>query len=261
MTRRQQPIPRHRFDTNWQYFTNLGYNSGKHNLKFGYEYRRTTVNQFYDLGYRGRLKFLSFDDFLDGNISNGGSQFAGNSQRTTHQNNSGFYVQDNFRVTRKLTINAGLRWDYFGVIYEDGNRFSLFNRTTQALQLVGQGGPSQASHRAISTTLLHDSSAAYDLRGNGNTVIRAGWGLYYDAFSQDFFIGHFPFNTFNPGSAYNGVGQRDNFAGLPTPPDNTPVTIAAGVPSHRLRSHQRCLTVDPFARLTFNYNLNIEQAW
>ncbi|MCU1256747.1 MAG: hypothetical protein JWM83_3046, partial [Candidatus Angelobacter sp.] len=33
-------IPRHRFDTNWQYFTNLGYNSGKHNLKFGYEYRR-----------------------------------------------------------------------------------------------------------------------------------------------------------------------------------------------------------------------------
>src|SRR5712672_2056335 len=85
-------IPRHRFDTNWQYFTNLGYNSGKHNLKFGYEYRRTTVNQFYDLGYRGRLKFLSFDDFLSGTISNGGSQFAGDSQRTTHQNNSGFYV-------------------------------------------------------------------------------------------------------------------------------------------------------------------------
>ena len=199
-------IPRHRFDTNWQYFTNLGYNSGKHNVKFGYEYRRTTVNQFYDLGYRGRLKFTSFEDFLAGDITNGGSQFAGNSQRTTHQNNSGFYVQDNFRVSRKLTVNAGLRWDYFGVIYEDGNRFSLFNPATDSLQLVGQsGGPSSLYPRDLNN-FAPRLSAAYDLRGDGKTVVRAGWGLYYDAFSQDFFIGHFPFNTFNPGPAYNGVG-------------------------------------------------------
>ena len=47
-------LPRHRFDTNLQYFTNLSYTTGKHNYKFGYEYRRSTVNQFYDLGYRGR---------------------------------------------------------------------------------------------------------------------------------------------------------------------------------------------------------------
>src|SRR5690349_23247674 len=37
-------------------------------------------------------------------------------------------------------------------------------------------------------------------------ILRAGWGLYYDAFSQDFFAGQLPFNTFNPGPAFNPVG-------------------------------------------------------
>jgi outer membrane receptor protein involved in Fe transport len=251
-------IPRHRFDTNLQYFTNLGYNSGKHNLKFGYEYRRTTVNQFYDLGYRGRLKFLSFGDFLDGNISNGGSQFAGNSQRTTHQNNSGFYVQDNFRVSHKLTVNAGLRWDYFGVIYEDGNRFSLFNPATDSLQLVGQsGGPSSLYPRDLNN-FAPRLSAAYDLRGNGSTVVRAGWGLYYDAFSQDFFIGHFPFNTFNAGPAYNGIG-----AAAINSASSVASTIVAGVPIFSgFNPTLDAWTVDPRIRTPYiqNYNLNIEQA-
>src|SRR4029077_12565467 len=251
-------LPRHRFDTNWQYFTNLGYNTGKHNVKFGYEYRRTTVNQFYDLGYRGRLKFLSFDDFLAGDISNGGSQFAGDSQRTTHQNNSGFYVQDNFRFTRKLTLNAGLRWDYFGVIYEDRNRFSLFNIGTQTPQLLGQGGAPSSLYPRDLNNFAPRLSAAYDLRGNGNTVLRAGWGLYYDAFSQDFFIGHFPFNTFNPGPAYNGVGPSAiNAAG------SVASTIAAGVPIFTgFLPTGDVGTVDQKIRTPYvqNYNVNIEQA-
>src|SRR5579864_8852999 len=251
-------LPRHRFDTNWQYFTNLGYTSGKHNLKLGYEYRRTTVNQFYDLGYRGRLKFTSFEDFLAGNITNGGSQFAGDSQRTTHQNNSGFYVQDNFRFSRKLTINAGLRWDYFGVIYEDGHRFSLFNPATDSLQLVGQaGGPSSLYPRDLNN-FAPRLSAAYDLTGNGKTVVRAGWGLYYDAFSQDFFIGHFPFNTFNPGPAYNGIGASAiNSAG------NVAGTIVNGVPIFTAFAPTGdAWTVDPKIRTPYvqNYNLNIEQS-
>ncbi|HEX9367153.1 MAG TPA: hypothetical protein VF921_11020 [Vicinamibacterales bacterium] len=47
---------------------------------------------------------------------------------------------------------------------------------------------------------------AYDITGDGRFVARAGWGVYFDAFSQDFFVGQLPFNTFNPGPAYNGVG-------------------------------------------------------
>lgn len=250
-------LPRHRFDTNLQYFTNLGYNNGKHNLKWGYEYRRTTVNQFYDLGYRGRLKFLTFEDFLAGTISNGGSQFAGDSQRTTHQNNHGFYVQDSYRMTRKLTLNAGLRWDYFGIIHEDGNRFSLFNAATDSLVLVGQaGGPGQLYPKDLNN-FAPRLAGAYDLFGTGKTVVRAGWGLYYDAFSQDFFVGHFPFNTFNPGPAYNGVGASAiNAAGA------VAGSIASGVPIFSgFAPTADAWTVDQKIRTPYiqNYNLNIEQ--
>jgi hypothetical protein len=48
---------------------------------------------------------------------------------------------------------------------------------------------------------------AYDLTGKGESVVRLGWGLFYDAFSQDVFTGHAPFNcSFCPGPAYAGVG-------------------------------------------------------
>jgi hypothetical protein len=76
-------LPRHRYDTNWQYFTNFSYNTGQHNWKFGYEFRRTTINQYYDLGYRSRLTFQTFEDLLAGVMTGGGVRFAGNSQRST----------------------------------------------------------------------------------------------------------------------------------------------------------------------------------
>src|SRR5580704_16065677 len=37
-------------------------------------------------------------------------------------------------------------------------------------------------------------------------MLRSGWGLFYDSFSQDFFAGQIPYNTFNPGPAYNDIG-------------------------------------------------------
>ena len=73
---------------------------------------------------------------------------------------------------------------------------------------MGQGnGPSSLYPKDLNN-FAPRLSAAYDLIGNGNTIVRAGWGLYYDAFSQDFFVGHFPFNTFNPGPAITALGHQ-----------------------------------------------------
>jgi len=191
-------LPRGRVDSNYQAFANASYNAGRHNLKGGYEFRRTTVDGFFDAGYRGRLDFGSLDDFIAGRIS-GGRQASGDSRRFTFQNNHSMYVQDTFLASRALTFNLGLRWDYYGVIGADGDRFSVFDaaqsRVTPVTQLYGKDW-NNFSPRV---------SAAWDLTGDAKRVLRAGYGLYYDAFSQDFFVGQLPWNTFNPGPAYNDI--------------------------------------------------------
>ena len=192
-------VPRGRVDTNWQYDTNLSYDTGRHNWKFGYEFRRTFVDGFFDEGYRSKINFASFDDFIAG-IPSGGRQAQGFSLRHTFQNNHSFYVQDNFKAMRKLSLNFGLRWDYFGVIGEKNGLLSNFNFANGTVALTDQLYPKDYNNFAPR------ASFAYDLYGTGKTVIRGGWGIYYDAFSQDFFVGQLPFNTFNPGPGYNGVG-------------------------------------------------------
>jgi Carboxypeptidase regulatory-like domain/TonB-dependent Receptor Plug Domain len=255
-------IPRHRFDSNWQYFTNFSYNSGKHNWKYGYEFRRTTVNQYYDLGYRSRLRFSTFEDFLSGTMTAGGLQFAGDSHRNTHQNNHGFYLQDNFRLTHNLTLNYGLRWDYYGVINESNNQLSILNTTTQTLQQVGTQGLSQLYPKDLNN-FAPRAAIAWDVNGSGKTVVRAGWGLYYDAFSQDFFIGHFPFNTFSPGMAYNGIGPNPITQGSFTNTDSSGngILVANQPVFSGFTPTTDVWTVDQKIRTPYvqNYNLNIER--
>ena len=248
-------IPRHRFDTNWQYFTNISYNPGRHNWKMGYEFRRTFISQYYDLGYRGRIDFPDFENFLAGTPSNG-LQFSGDSQRGTHQNNHSFYVQDNYRLSRKLTLNYGLRWDYYGVIGEEKNRFSLFDPATDSLNLVGTSGGPSSLYPKDYNNFAPRLSFAYDVFGSSKTVVRGGWGLYYDAFSQDFFVGHFPWNTFNPGPAYNGIGPSAITSG------SVGTSIVEGVPLFTgFAGTTDAWTVDQNLRTPYiqNFNFNVQQ--
>jgi len=219
-------VPRGRVDTNWQAFDNVSYNTGKHNLKFGYEFRRTFVNGFFDAGQRGVLVFPDFASFLAGAPGGTSShELSGPSHRQTFQNNHALYAQDNWRITNRLTLNLGLRWDYFGVIGEKNNLLSLFDPTQ--LPIPANGGPPEgtcadatfvtcAPARQVSQLYPKDYnnfspriSFAYDIFGKGKTVIRAGYGIYYDVFSQDFFAGQLPWPTFNAGPAYNFLGGNN----------------------------------------------------
>ncbi|HEY4978229.1 MAG TPA: carboxypeptidase regulatory-like domain-containing protein, partial [Candidatus Acidoferrum sp.] len=102
--------PRQRVDTNWHYIDNLSWTHGKHALKFGYEFRRTSVSQQFNRGFRGTLSFDSITNFISG-MPDGGSQRQGNTNRNTFENSSAFYVQDSYRLTNKFTVNLGLRYD------------------------------------------------------------------------------------------------------------------------------------------------------
>ena len=105
-------VPRHRFDTNNQILDNFSWKINKHAVKFGADFHRTSVQQYFDKYFRGRLSFSGqgadpnntpIQDFLAGYVD-GGFQYFGDSTRHTFENNFGFYVQDNYRLTPRLDV-------------------------------------------------------------------------------------------------------------------------------------------------------------
>ena len=138
------------------------------------------------------------------------------------------------------------------MIDEERKRFSNFDRT-QGLVLEGSGGQLYNSDWNNFSPRL---GAAWDVGGKGKTVVRAGWGLFYDAFSQDFFVGQLPFNTFNPGPAYNPVGPSAILFSFSTVPQ-----IQNGVPLFTGYSDSDVFAVDRNLRTPYvqNYNLNVQR--
>ncbi len=268
-------LPRGRVDTNWQFIDNFAWKFNRHEVKVGYEFRRTPVAQFFDENFRGRIKFVysaastspacdnlvllsnadslcSLREFLLGNPSSGRNA-QGNSRRDTAQNSHGAYIQDSFRWTHKLTLNAGVRWDYFGLIHEKHNLLSNFD-PTNGLRLVGSSTLPRL-YEPDYNNFAPRASFAYDVTGNGKTVIRAGAGIFYDIFEQDMFLGQLPFNTFNPGPAYNPVGPEPFlFAGTTNP-------IVSGEPVFSDFSQVDVFAIDRHARTPYmgNYNFNLQQ--
>jgi hypothetical protein len=258
-------IPRNRVDSNWHFVDNYSWKSGKHEVKFGYEFRRTTIMQVIDHNFRGTLSFgndvtspnsptvtlTALEAFLEG-IPDGGAQVTGNSQRHTYQNSDGLFIQDSFRVTSRLTLNYGVRWDYFGVTGEKSGLFYTYDPVSDnnvpTSQLYGKDYNNFAPRLAF----------AYDVTGKGTTVVRGGWGLFYDAFSQDMFLGHLPWNCiFCPGPAYPGLGPQALATGSVS---GTP--FVAGTPVYSGYGPEGdFFSVDPKMRTPYiqNFNLNVQQ--
>lgn len=250
-------VPRDRVDSNWHFIDNYTWKAGRNDIKFGYEYRRTTIKVIQDSNFRGRLSFDSLSSFLQGDPSSG-SQAQGFTARHSVENNHSFYVQDSFRATPRLTLNLGLRWDYFGVVSERDNLFYHFDPALDAVFQVGTGGTSRNLYEPDYNNFAPRVAFAYDLTGKGTTVVRGGWGLFYDAFSQDIFLGHVPFNcTFCPGPAFTGIGLAAisfaTLSGAPFSP-STPV-YSSPTPLGDF------FGVDPHIRTPYiqNFNLNFQR--
>jgi Carboxypeptidase regulatory-like domain/TonB-dependent Receptor Plug Domain/TonB dependent receptor len=257
--------PRHRVDTNIQVIDGFSWKINKHDLKFGFEFRRTSVQQYLDKYFRGRLKFADLSAFLAGTDQSGvtGSlQYFGNTVRHTFENDYGLYFQDSYHLLPRLNFNYGLRWDHFGVIAEKNHLFSNFviaNTGAGVLEQVGT--PTlpklyQPDYRNFSPRV----SIAWDVFGNGKTVVRSGFGLFYDSTSQDMFLGHLPYPAFfAPGPAYSNSG-----ANVITSAGATG-TIAPGVPIYQPSNCSRVecdiFGVDQNIKTPYieNDNLNIQQ--
>jgi len=245
-------IPRNRVDSNWHFVDNYSWKTGKHDIKFGYEFRRTTIMQVIDHNFRGTLDFPDLTAFLEG-IPDDGAQVTGDSRRHTFQNSHGAFVQDDFHATSRLTFNLGVRWDYFGVTGEKNGLLWTFDPAGG-----GNNVPTGQLYDKDYNNFAPRLGFAYNVAGNGKTVVRGGWGLYYDAFSQDMFLGHLPWNcVFCPGPAYPGLGSQALATG-----SVSGAALASGTPVYSGYGPEGdFFSVDPNMRTPYiqNFNLNVQQ--
>ena len=202
--------PRQRVDTNNQVADSLSWKINKHEIKFGGEFHRTSVQQHFDKYSRGRIRFDDLESLLQMAPQQGSFglfAYTGDTLRHTYENGFGFYFQDAYHVSPRVVLNYGLRWDYYGVVAEKNHLFSDFIPSTGLLQQVGGSGGLDGLYNPDKKDFSPRVSVVWDVTGKGTTVVRAGYGLFFDAFSQDMMLGHLPYPTFYaPGPAYNNIG-------------------------------------------------------
>ncbi|MET0625963.1 MAG: TonB-dependent receptor, partial [Pyrinomonadaceae bacterium] len=176
--------------------------SGRHRLKIGGEYRRSQVNFYFNAFSRGQLIFPTFANFLLGqSVSVIGS---GVYDRAFRVNDLAGFVQDDLKLTERLTLNLGLRYDFFGLPKEKYGRLVNFvPEQFRAGTIASPAGPpngivqaGNADNPLPGVPLVEDTlvpqdknnfaprvGLAYRLNDSGTLVARGGYGIYYDRIS------------------------------------------------------------------------------
>ena len=168
--------PQGRGDTTYQYSDTVGWIQGKHSIRMGGEFRRF-ANDNLNSGTGGGLTFGTMVAFLAGAPTQA-TQTSLPATPAVHVNAFGVFLQDDYRVSASLTLNLGLRWEYNGVPYEKHNRLSIYDFASNSLVRVGVNGAQP--YRQQLTNFGPRIGFAYDPFGGGKTVVRGGFGIYYD---------------------------------------------------------------------------------
>jgi outer membrane receptor protein involved in Fe transport len=252
-------VPRGRTSQSFQYLDNFTLLHGRHTLKFGGEYRRAAVNSFNDNLERGLVEVFAGSDPISTlvNFYEGSTNFTaaatGNTQRNTINNGFSFFGQDDFRARPHLTLNLGLRWEYFGPLSESHGLISNL-APDGTLAIVGTHGLGSAYKRDLNN---FGPRIGFAWNARSSTVVRGGYGIYYDYIPQDLLIANF---TNSSGLVTNPVGPEpvlplffstNAWTGVP----NSGPIFQPGGPPFDIFFTPRNL-VAPYAQ---NYNLNLEQ--
>jgi len=119
--------PTGRVNRLYEIVDNLSYQAGAHALRVGTDFLYNSSRITYPRSIRGSYGFSSLNNFLSGLYNNSGfTQTFGNSVISQNNPNIGFYAQDEWKVNRSLTVNAGMRYDlqFLEAISADRNNFS-----------------------------------------------------------------------------------------------------------------------------------------
>ncbi len=191
--------------------------AGKHSIRFGGEFRRYQDNYYNNNRARGTISMLSFPDFLlgrpAGSIAQGGngtvysnlsstSVASGVSLRADRLSDYDAFVQDDWKVTSRFTLNLGLRWDRFGLGVDKGGRDGNFvpalyvpppaggstsagfvqsNNATKLLQGLPAVNP-RLTNDELWKNFAPRLGFAYQL--TNKLALRGGYGIFFDRLSN-----------------------------------------------------------------------------
>lgn len=234
---------------------------GRHAFRAGAEFKRDALSLDAPFSQDGLLDIASFPDFLVGqsaaqngsptgssNVSN--TQGAsGPSRKDTRYNDFATFLQDDVRLTPRLTINAGLRYEIFGAPYETHGLLPNFDPAIAQGPAPADGtfsgyilpsnfpgsvpaGYTKLSRRSLWPTPHGDISPrlgfAWQLTDRPTLLLRGGYGLYFDRHSGDYIEslqGQPPFSTFqfSSGSVNSGATLQHPFSPLLPAPASYPL--------------------------------------
>jgi hypothetical protein len=154
---------------------------GKHALKFGGEILVNQSTNNVTANTKGPLRFPNLQSFFSGSM-NRAVFAAGDFLRHLQNEGYGLFVQDDWRVTPKLTVNLGLRYELNTVVKESNNLIGNFDPNVGLVQAGKQVG---SVYNGDHNNFAPRAGLAWDITGNGKTVIRAGGGVYFEQGSFD----------------------------------------------------------------------------
>jgi len=216
--------------------------SGKHRIRVGGEYRHSVLDFFFNAFTRGQLIFSSFNNFLIGN----GVSILGSGVFDRHYTvqDFGAFVQDDYKVNNRLTLNLGLRYDYFGLPVDSKGRLVNFlpdqfragappNGIVQAAggQLAGVPTVDKSLVPTDKNNFAPRFGFAFRADHTGKVIVRGGYGIYYDRFSTRFIntqLFNFPYLALGVGLPGVLRTFADPFVPLPLP---STFPTAATIPS------------------------------
>jgi hypothetical protein len=169
--------------TTFSYIDNLTLIRGRHTLKFGVDFRRIRLNNSGNTLTTSTIDYATTDDFIHNRADSAtylqGEGVVGN-RRTFYQG----YAQDDFRASANLTLNLGLRYEFYSVMHEILDRSAV-------VDIHGCGGfcPKGTAYYDPDYNNFGPRVGVAWAPGalHGRTTIRTGFGIYYGANQNDDF--------------------------------------------------------------------------